>query len=350
MLWYIYTPDFTRIGAVEKTTSMRWTRRWHTAGAFELEMPFDKTVFNVLQCENLIIHNGEAGIIEYMHLSTGEEGETINCGGRFLLGYAARRLVLGTASLSGPAETVMTQLVSSNMTNGDRAFTGLSVAASQGRGNTVEYQGTNANLLTELEGLSALSGLGMTIAVTDAGMSFNVLAGLDRSANQSANPRAIFSPEFENVQSQDYEIDTGNSSTVAVVGYEKDGITETVGTKKGRERREIFISASNLDKNESGGTLTEAQKRAIMREQGETALAEALVSESFEAEVNPYGNLKYKTHYDLGDIITVASKRWGLQIDARITEITEVYDASGMRLELTLGYRENIKKMLGRLI
>ena len=74
------------------------------------------------------------------------------------------------------------------------------------------------------------------------------------------------------------------------------------------------------------------------------------MSESFEAEVNPYGNLKYKTHYDLGDIITVASKRWGLQIDARITEITEVYDASGMRLELTLGYREDIKKMLGRLI
>ena len=64
MLWYIYTPDFTRIGAVEKTTSMRWTRRWHTAGAFEREMPLDKTVLNVLQCENLIKHNGEAGIIE----------------------------------------------------------------------------------------------------------------------------------------------------------------------------------------------------------------------------------------------------------------------------------------------
>ena len=86
-----------------------------------------------------------------------------------------------------------------------------------------------------------------------------------------------------------------------------------------------------------------------MQQQGKTALANAPISESFTAEVNPYGNLKYKTHYDLGDIITVSSKRWGVQVDARITEITEVYGADGETLELTLGYQESIKKILGRI-
>lgn len=349
MLWYIYDPDFKRMGAIEKITTMRWTRRWHTAGAFELEMPYDKTVFNELKCENLIRHKNEAGIIEYVRLSTDESGENIVCGGRFLLGYAARRLVLGTVSIAAPAETVMTQLVTDSMTGGGRAFAGLTVAATQGRGTAMDYQATNANLLAEIESISMLSGLGVTIDTDGSGMIFKVLQGVDRTAEQNTNPRAIFSAEFENVLAQEYDIDTGDSGTVAIVATDKDSIVETVGTATGRLRREIYVAASGLDKDENGNALNEAQKRALMQQQGKTALANAPISESFTAEVNPYGNLKYKTHYDLGDIITVSSKRWGVQVDARITEITEVYGADGETLELTLGYQESIKKILGRL-
>ena len=349
MLWYIYSPDFKRMGAIEKITTMRWTRRWHTAGAFELEMPYDKTVFNELKCENLIRHENEAGIIEYVRLSTDESGENIVCGGRFLLGYAARRLVLGTVSIAAPAETVMTQLVTDSMTGGGRAFAGLTVAATQGRGTAMDYQATNANLLAEIESISMLSGLGVTIDTDGSGMIFKVLQGVNRTAEQNTNPRAIFSAEFENVLAQEYDIDTGDSGTVAIVATDKDSIVETVGTATGRLRREIYVAASGLDKDENGNALNEAQKRALMQQQGKTALANAPISESFTAEVNPYGNLKYKTHYDLGDIITVSSKRWGVQVDARITEITEVYGADGETLELTLGYQESIKKILGRI-
>ena len=349
MLWYIYDPDFKRMGAIEKITTMRWTRRWHTAGAFELEMPYDKTVFDELKCENLIRHGNEAGIIEYVRLSTDESGENIVCGGRFLLGYAARRLVLGTVSIAAPAETVMTQLVTDSMTSGGRAFAGLAVAATQGRGTAMDYQATNANLLTAIESISMLSGLGVTIDTDGSGMTFKALQGVNRTAGQNANPRAIFSAEFENVLTQEYDIDTGDSGTVAIVASDKDSLNETVGTATGRLRREIYVAASGLEKDENGNALNEAQKRALMRQQGITALANAPISESFTAEVNPYGNLKYKTHYDLGDIITVSSKRWGVQVDARITEITEVYGADGETLELTLGYQESIKKILGRI-
>lgn len=349
MLWYIYSPDFQRVGAIEKITMMRWTRRWHTAGAFELEMPYDKNVFSELKCENLIRHGNEAGIIEYVRLSTDESGENIVCGGRFLLGYAARRLVLGTVSVAAPAETVMTQLVTDSMTGGGRAFAGLTVATSQGRGAEMDYQATNANLLAELESISMLSGLGVTIDTDGSGMTFKALQGVNRTAGQNANPRAIFSAEFENVLTQEYDIDTGDSGTVAIVASDKDSLNETVGTATGRLRREIYVAASGLEKDENGNALNEAQKRALMRQQGITALANAPISESFTAEVNPYGDLKYKTHYDLGDIITVSSKRWGVQVDARITEITEVYGADGETLEMTLGYQESIKKILGRI-
>ena len=243
----------------------------------------------------------------------------------------------------------MTQLVTDSMTGGGRAFAGLTVAATQGRGTAMDYQATNANLLAEIESISMLSGLGVTIDTDGSGMIFKVLQGVDRTAEQNTNPRAIFSAEFENVLAQEYDIDTGDSGTVAIVATDKDSIVETVGTATGRLRREIYVAASGLDKDENGNALNEAQKRALMQQQGKTALANAPISESFTAEVNPYGNLKYKTHYDLGDIITVSSKRWGVQVDARITEITEVYGADGETLELTLGYQESIKKILGRI-
>ena len=330
MLWHIYDPDtFERVGAVEKTNSMSWTRRWGSAGCFEMEVPFAPEYADLFKTERLISNGTEAGIIEYINLTRDDRGENLVCGGRFLLSYLSRRLVLGTVSAAGTAEAVMKKLVSDN-TTGDRAFTGLTVEASQGLGDTVDYSGENANLLTELESLAALSNLNPVIEMSSGGMVFKVKQGVDRSASQSVNPRAIFSEAFDNVLSQDYSKDTANYSNFAYAGE------KTLGTATGRERRELFVSASGTD-----DEITTQMK---------TALAEALTTEAFTVEVNPYGNLKYKTDYDLGDTITVASKRWGLQVDAQITEITESYAEDGFTLEMTLGYKDSIKKILGRML
>jgi len=70
---------------------------------------------------------------------------------------------------------------------------------------------------------------------------------------------------------------------------------------------------------------------------GNAKLAEQAMVKSFDATINQYGNLKYKTDFNLGDIIQAVSKRWGVSMTARITEIEESYDRSGMSLGVTFG-------------
>jgi hypothetical protein len=61
------------------------------------------------------------------------------------------------------------------------------------------------------------------------------------------------------------------------------------------------------------------------------------LTESLDAEVSTHGNLVYKQDYDLGSMVTVHARRWGVAMQTRITEITESYDAAGLSLDVVFG-------------
>ncbi len=61
------------------------------------------------------------------------------------------------------------------------------------------------------------------------------------------------------------------------------------------------------------------------------------MAQSFDASVNPHGNLTYGTDFDLGQTVKVVSKKWGVTLDTRITEIEESYDGTGQSLDITFG-------------
>ena len=48
-------------------------------------------------------------------------------------------------------------------------------------------------------------------------------------------------------------------------------------------------------------------------------------------------NLKFKADFDLGDRITCKETKWGIQIDARITEVTETFQKGEETIEATFG-------------
>ena len=350
-MYEIYSPDLALLGVIEKFSSMQWVPKWHTAGLFELHLPYDPLLWPLLVRENLIVYGDDAGIIEYREKTfTDKDGDLIEIKGRFLAGYCDRR-VLGVVSATDTPENIMRRLVTDTMTVGDRAFAGLTVASSQGYGTSIEYQSDRGkNLLDALEELSESSGLGFRIKFAKTGLTFEVLQGLDRSAEQSTNPRAIFSRGFENVLSQKYVDDAQKYKNVAYVEFEHNDntITEIVGSVTGRNRREVHIKASGLVKDESGVELTLLQQLGLMAEKGTEKLATMPVEESLSVDADPYGNLAYKDHYNLGDIVTVVDGDY--QQDKRITQVKEVHEKSGFKLTLTMGYVSPIKKIVRWLI
>ena len=117
-----------------------------------------------------------------------------------------------------------------------------------------------------------------------------------------------------------------------------------MGTATGRDRREVYVKASGLAKNENDVALTEAQQRVLMAEKGREKLID--IEESLTITVNPYGNLVYRQDYDLGDICTVVDRRLGLSQNLRITQAKEVKDKKGYSVDLTFGYVAPISKIV----
>lgn len=334
------TPNFARYGAIINP-SLTWTRRWHKPGAFVMSIPYKSGI----AYDHLVSKGAECGIVENIVISSasGKRGDTMELAGPLMAGYTTRRIVWGTQTITGTPEDVMKALVSKNMgadADADRQFDGLTVEADQSlSGDSLDYQNTDVKLEEELYSLSKDSGLGFDMILsydesgTADGMTFRVLEGLDRTSSQSVNPRAIFSIERGNLLEAEFEQDGQKYTNVSKISNEL--YTEVFGTATGYQRKEVFVKPSNVEKDEDGNANNEATQRALLLQQGEQKLTPMTLS--FTCKVNPNGNLKYKTHYDLGDVCTCKVDRWGVTMDARLTEVKEIYSKEGFGLECTFG-------------
>jgi len=346
---YIFDRQLNFLGLLDTFFSLRWIRRYHRAGEFELHCPLNSDTLALLQRENILWKQGEAeaGFIEYRQLGQDAQGqETLTIRGKFLTGYLGRRIIWGQELLNTTAEEAMRTLIDKHAINPvdtDRAIPLLELDTLQGYTETIDYQTSYKNLLDELESLSKLSGLGYRV-VTDMSnktLIFQVYKGRDLTAGQANNPPAIFSNEFENVLEQEYIDSLHNYRNVALVGGAGEGADRklvVVGAGTGLDRFEMFVDARDLrEEDEGGNPLPETDYEEMLRSRGQTKLAECADLQTFECSINPFGNIRYKEDFDLGDIVTCASKKWGVTIDARITEVEEIYEQNGFSLNVTFG-------------
>ena len=165
---------------------------------------------------------------------------------------------------------------------------------------------------------------------------FEIYKGIDRTTAQGINNRVIFSESYNNLNNAIYRENTQLYKNVAYVGGEGEGSARkivVVGDATGLERREIFVDAKDI----SSEGLSAAEYEARLRTRGEEALANNRVENSFECNTGADVNFQYKNNYDLGDIVTVKKNKWGITVHERITEIREIYEFGGRRIEPTFG-------------
>lgn len=56
-----------------------------------------------------------------------------------------------------------------------------------------------------------------------------------------------------------------------------------------------------------------------------------------EEQVLTNSPFKYEIDYDLGNIVTIQNREWGVTRDVRIIEIREIYESGGVQIEATFG-------------
>lgn len=126
-----------------------------------------------------------------------------------------------------------------------------------------------------------------------------------------------------------------------------EAVAATVGTASGLDRCEAYVSSDSSSKIDTGAQdgdgntvytyLSKSDFLNLLTQDGTKELAQHAEVQSFSSTINLYGNLSYQTDWDLGDSVTFFSRRWGLQLDTRITEVKETYEENGMTLDVTFG-------------
>ncbi|MDQ7095939.1 siphovirus ReqiPepy6 Gp37-like family protein [Desulfosporosinus sp. PR] len=355
---YIFNRNLEFIGLLDAFTSLQWTRRYAKAGDFELHCALTRDALSLLTRENILWKKGdpEAGYIEYRNLDQDADGnETLVIKGKFLSAYLNRRIIWGQEVLQDTAENAMRTLVTKNAitpTDSSRIIPNLILGGVQGYPQAVNYQTSYSNLEDEIENLCSLSELGYRVRfdIANKKLVFNVYQGFDRSVNQSVNPRCIFAKEFENILKQSYTDSLNNYRNTVLVGGMGEDVNRklvSIGTASDLDRFEMFDDAKDLTNVVNNVTLSDADYTNTLIDRGNSKLADTQEVQTFDSTINLDSNLTYKTDFDLGDIVTCVSKKWGITIDARITEVQEVYEEAGLSISVTFG--NNVPTLLDKI-
>lgn len=331
----IYDQNLYRKGSIENHISLIWTRKYYEPGDFEIHAPLTDKNIQLLKEGYLVSKKDtvEAGVIEDVTIDEAASSRKIIAKGRFLSSYFDRRLIR-TFTFNGNAEEAMRKLYSSV------SSIPLVELGEQGDfDETITFQATMKNLLTIETKIAKATGLGFRLRpdFKQKKIILEIYSGKDKSLSQLANSRVVFAETYGNLSKTTYHINTQLLKSKAIVGGEGEGEERayiTVGGGEGLELREIFVDAKDV---RSDDFETTSEYHDALAQRGYDALAENAITESFDGTVDLTGNFKYKKDYDLGDIVTIWKKSWGIRTDKRITEIQEVYENGGMTVVPTFG-------------
>ena len=337
----ILNPALDLLGEVDNYLSLAFSRNYHFPGEFQLVLNRKVQNAEQLEIDNLIVLGADplkTGIIRHREIKTGERGEEILTIKGYSLGAILRqRITIPPVGEShdireANAETVMKAYVQRNCLDiPGMEFPFLVVKEDLQRGEIIKWQTRYKNLADESEQISVLTGLGWYIYPDFNSRSwiFDVYNGRNFTAGQQLNPPVIFSPEFDNIKSQEFIDSLINFGNYAIVAGQDEGADREVimlgSDAPGLDRHVIFVDARDV------------QDVDDLPARGEAKLAEHQRVISFQAGVLTQGPFKYQQDWDVGDIVTIQNKDWNLTMDTRITEVTEIYEPSGFRLNVVFG-------------
>lgn len=263
------------IGIIDTAFSVIWHSLFFSVGDFEVHAAASPDIVALLQAGYYVTRpdNDFVGIIENIYISEdADKGAVITASGRFAKSMLARRVIYNLSGktnkatiLRGNVETAVRAVVKSNAIDCPfdrrRNISVLALGASAGlplqivdeNGNAAQKQVTHENLLEYTDGVLAEYGLAAKCPLQDEMFLYTVYGGADRSVdNIEGNAPVIFSKEFDNLTSSEYEYSETAYINVALIGGEGEGVdrfyTLLAKQESGLQRREIWIDAASIKK------------------------------------------------------------------------------------------------------
>lgn len=338
MLPIIVNTSFERLAIIDDYISFIWTPRYYTPGDFELCVPIRYA--DLMQPDFYIVRDDDenVGIIESLDIQQTEDGqEMIIASGRFLSAILERRIVAVQTQFNSkyPGE-IAESLIDANIINASparRQIPGFVLSDfDRNLGSQTSIQYTGDNLLTAISNLCKEENLGFKVTFNGgSGFIFSIYEGKDRTYDQTENPYMIFSPEYGNLLTAEFtENHSGIINGVLAAG-EGEGVDRktiwvySTGSPAGLNLREFYKDARNVQSN--SGAISPVNYMAQLAGAGREALTG--YSAAFVGTVD-FSAVRYKTDVNLGDLCVIENKRWGISVKARLLEVIESTDETGL--------------------
>ncbi len=358
------------LGLIDEMASLLWHVKYFDVGTFNLLAPITDNNKRLLTEGNIIVkHDGKrevtdaaggiwrrAAQITYVHITKDENGlEQIEAQGYMLSQWLNKRCISPQIVTTATNQSIINTMVKNNCGSGastKRRFPRFIMLAQDNiAGSAVEYANeVYAKLGQEVKARAQAGKLGYDILINERSRQygFYLYKGKDLTAkNSEGNTPCIFSRDFDNVNEQEYTASIENCGNfIYIQGAADDSGSQPVTTVDGEgasglELTEVFCDATDIArKYQSGETEVTIPLNTYLQMLKTRAAAELenygkIIN--FVSTINTNSNLKFKQDFDLGDRITCKETKWGIQIDARITEVTETYQKGAEEIEATFG-------------
>lgn len=361
---YVYKIDdsgtFEALGEINEYTSLMWPDKYNGYATFELNVPVTQENKILIKKGNIIWCGGDnACFIEIILSETNENGEkTYKVKGRTLEMLLTTRIIWGTYNcVSKHSSTAMYEIVDKQCVNPSdfyRKIPFLECADDEYLGKVVSFQKTGGEVYDSLESIATDAELGFDVLFRprEKKLIFKVTEGVDRSVlpvSGDVSNLVIFSTDLEDILSSSYYTNDQDIKTLAYVAGEGSGaerryIISGNSASKGLLRREMYVDARDLQSeiiNEDGTTtkIVDDDYHDMLNDRGTQKLAECIAVESFEAKMRVTGDIQYRygVDYTKGDNVIIQDTDLGVQVIARVTEVSENYDDE-YELVITFGY------------
>lgn len=354
----IFDLEFNFLGICEEINDIEWIREYYRGGSFVLNAKMNEHNVGLLQKNRIIIKDNawdEPMIVEHRQLTETDDGdEDLMVSGKSL---ATRildsRITIKRQIEKGTADKVLENLLlkQTNLNEDNkRHIPNLVVDTSikDSFNDIIEHNSLYKSLYEDFEEVCSMEQCGykLTFKPDIKEFLFEIYKGEDLTSS------VLFSIDFDNLKNQVYIDSIDNYKNVAIVcgqGEEENRDITIVNNDdySGLDRMEVYIDARDIEQDKEKGKDEDGYDIEIPIHNGENAiklltnrgcekLTEVAPVHSFDASLVE-NNYKYKEDFDLGDLVVVRNKNWGVEFNQRITKIVESYDSYGRTITVNFG-------------